>query len=86
MRLHRDDRRESAGGVLNSRALGEAALFFGNGGEALEFFGVDDGEIEAGFGAVIEEDGVDHFARGGGQAEGDVGDAENGFDVRECSP
>src|SRR5258708_16042504 len=69
------------GRMREEKIFGEAALVFGNGGEALEFLGVDDGEIEAGFGAVIEEDGVDDFARARGQAEGDVGNAEDGARV-----
>src|SRR5690348_11661355 len=58
--------------------LSEAALVFGDRGEAFEFLGVDDGEIETGFGAVIQEDGIYDFARAWREAEGDVGNAENG--------
>ena len=32
---------------------------------------------------MIEEDGVDHFARGSRQAEGDVGNAQHRFHVRD---
>ncbi len=62
---------------IEEQGFGEAAFFFGNGGEPLELLSVDDGEVESGFGAVIEEDGIDDFARGGRQAERDIGDAED---------
>jgi hypothetical protein len=68
------------GGRVEEEVFGEAALLFGDGGEAFELFGVDDGEVEAGLGAVVEKDGVDDFAGGGREAEGDVGDAEDGLD------
>jgi hypothetical protein len=68
---------------IEQQSFGQTALMLGDDGEALEFFGVDDREIEAGLGGVAEKDGVDDFAGGGGQAEGDVGDAEDGFDVRD---
>ncbi len=74
--------RHMRGAMVEEQIFGEPALIFGDGGEALDAFGVDDGEIETGLGAVVEENGVDHFARAGGQSEGDVGNAENGADVR----
>src|SRR5216683_5088933 len=73
--------REFRGRMREEKIFGEAALVFGDRGEAFEFFGVDDGEIETGFGAVIEEDGIYDFARARGQAEGDVGNAEDGARV-----
>src|SRR6266851_4301764 len=69
------------GRMREEEIFGEAALVFGDRSEAFEFFGVDDGEIEAGFGAVIQEDGIHDFARACGQAEGDVGNAEDGARV-----
>src|SRR5258707_102399 len=63
--------REFRGRMREEEIFGEAALVFGDRSEAFEFFGVDDGEIEAGFGAVIQEDGIYDFARARGQAEGD---------------
>src|SRR5258707_7873630 len=74
-------RRNIRGRMREEKIFGEAALVFGNGGEALEFLGVDDGEIEAGFGAVIKENGIHGFARARGQAEGDVGNGEDGARV-----
>src|SRR5258707_14679992 len=74
-------RRNIRGRMREEKIFGEAALVFGNGGEALEFLGVDDGEIEAGFGAVIKENGIHDFARARGEAEGDVGNAEDGARV-----
>ena len=73
-------RGDGGGRGVEEKMFGEAALVFGDGGVALQLFGVDDGEVEAGFGGVIKKDGVDHFAGGGGEAEADVGDAEDGFD------
>ena len=58
----------------------QTALFSRNGRETLQLFGVDDGEVKAGLGRVIKEDGIDYLARRGRQAEGDVRDTENGLD------
>src|SRR5258708_37126705 len=69
------------GRMREEEIFGEAALVFGDRSEAFEFFGVDDGEVETGFGAVIQEDGIYDFARARGQAEGNVGNAENGARV-----
>ena len=65
---------------IEQQILGQAALFFGERGEALQAFGVDDGQVQPGFRRVVEEHGIHHFARGGGQSEGDVGDSQHGFD------
>jgi hypothetical protein len=54
---------------VKEQALRQPPLFFGNRREPLQFFGVDDGQVQARFGAVIEEDGVHHFARRRRQAE-----------------
>ncbi len=51
------------GGVLNSKAFGELAFVLGNRAEALDALGVDDGQIEPRLGAVVQENGIDHFAR-----------------------
>src|SRR5258708_22250199 len=75
--------RDVRGRMGEEKIFGEAALVFGNGGEAVEFFGVDDGEAQAGFGAVIEEDGIYDFACAWRQAERDVGNAEDGARVGE---
>ena len=68
---------------VKQESLGQAALFFGNAGETLQFLRIDDGEVEAGLGGVIEEDGIDDLASRSGQSEGDVGDSEDSFDVRD---
>ena len=52
-------------------------LFLRNGGIAHHRFGVDDGHVEAGLDAVIQENRIQHFAPGGGQAKGDIGDSQN---------
>ena len=61
--------RDIDGGRVEEQVFGEAAFVFGDAGEAFELFGIDDGEVEAGLGAVIKEDGVDDLAGGGGEAE-----------------
>src|SRR6185437_3891855 len=68
---------------IEEQVFGKGAFGFGNRGEARDAFGVDDGEIEAGLRAVIQEHGIDDFARAGGKAEGDVGNTEHGADVRK---
>jgi len=60
-------------------------LVFRNRSEALEFFRVDDGQVQARFGAVVKENGIDHFARPSRQPEGNIGNAENGARVRQRS-
>src|SRR4029077_13899179 len=74
------------GRMRKEEILSEAAFVFGDGGEAFEFFGVDDGEVETGFGAVIQEDGIHDFARAWRQAEGNVGNAEDGARVGQRAP
>ena len=73
------------GGVLNSRASAKRRSCSGNGGKSFQFLGIHDGEIEPGFRAVVEEDRIDDFTGTRGQTEGDVGDAEDGFDVAGCA-
>ena len=68
---------------VEEQSIPPAAFFFGNGGETLQLFRVDDGEVESGFRAVVQEDGIDHFARGGGKSERDIGNAQRGLDVRD---
>ena len=63
--------------------LGEFAFLFGNRRIAMQLFGIDDREIEAGLHAVIEHHGVQHFAARLGQSERDVRDAEDGFATRQ---
>src|SRR6266481_389127 len=69
------------GRMREEQIFSEAPLVFGNRGEAFEFLGVDDGEVETGFGAVIQEDGIYDLAGPRGQTEGDVGNAEDGARV-----
>lgn len=58
--------------VVEQEVLGQLALVLGNRRETLDAFGIDDGEIEACLGAVIEEDGVNNLARARWQPERDV--------------
>src|SRR5262249_56050406 len=57
---------------------GAPRFSLGDRGVALEPLGVDDGVVEPGLGAVVEEHRVQHLAARGRQPERDVGDAENG--------
>ena len=75
--------RNALRGRIEQQVFGQPALFLRNRGEALQLLGVDDGEVEPGLGAVIEEDRIDHFARRRRQAEGDVRNAEDRLDVRD---
>ncbi len=75
--------RDFRGRMREQQIFRKAALVFGNGGEALKLFGVDDGQVEASLGAVIEKDGIDDFARASGQTKGDIGDAQNSAHIRE---
>ena len=65
--------------IIPQQMLDELLFLVRNRGVPLEFLGVDDGEIETGFRRVIEEDGIDDFARGGRQAKADIADAEHGL-------
>ena len=64
-----DSSSASAGGVLKSRFSARRRSSSGMRREALQLLRVDDGQIEPGLGAVIEEDRVHHFARRRRQAE-----------------
>ena len=68
--------------TVEEQIFGQRALVLGDRREALDAFGVDDGEIEAGLRAVVEKDGVDDFARAGRKAEGNIGNSKNCADVR----
>jgi hypothetical protein len=45
--------------------------------------GIDDREVEPGLGEEVGEYGIDDFSSSGAPSEGDIGDAEDGFDVRD---
>ena len=63
--------------VFEEQVLGQLALLLRDRRVALELLGVDDREVEAGLGAVVQEDRVSSLAAGVGQAERDVRDAED---------
>jgi hypothetical protein len=74
------------GWSFEQESLGQTALFFGDAGESLQLLGVYDREIRPGFGGAVEEEDISDFANSEGQPEGpesDVGDSEDGFDVRD---
>lgn len=68
---------------FEQESLGQTALSFGDAGESLQFLGVYDREIKPGFGGAVEEEEISDFANNESQPEGDVGDSEEGFDVRD---
>jgi hypothetical protein len=68
--------------TIPQQVINEFLFVVGNGGVALEFLGVDDGQVEPGLGRVIEKHGIDNLARGGRQTETDVADAEHGLALR----
>ena len=69
--------------MIPQQILDKLFLFGGNGGVALQFLGVDDGEIETGLRRVIEEDGVDDFPGRRRQTEADVAHAEDRLALRQ---
>src|SRR6267142_2274952 len=60
----------SSRGRVSVSTFGDAVL-------RQNFRGVDDGAAEAGLAELVEECGIEHDARGGFQAEGDVGEADD---------
>ncbi len=66
---------------VEEKIFGKFSFGFWNRAEALDALGVDDGEIQTRFGAVIEENRVHYFARAGRQAEGNIGNSKNCADV-----
>jgi hypothetical protein len=54
---------------IEQQAFRQAPFFFRKRREALQLLGVYDSQIQPSLGAVIKEDRVHHFARGGRQAE-----------------
>src|SRR5260221_14753011 len=50
------------GRVREEKIFRKPPLVFRNRSEALEFFRVDNGQVQAPFGAVVKENGVDHLA------------------------
>ena len=61
------------------QVFGQFPFDFGDGVVPLHHFGVDDSQVQAGLDAVVEENGVENFAAGRGQAERYIGDTEDGF-------
>ena len=76
-------RSRSYGRSVEEERFSEPALSFGNTREPFQFLGIDDSEIKAGLCAVVEEDGIDDLAGSSGEAERDVRNSEDGFDVRD---
>src|SRR6266849_3926520 len=67
--------------MREEKIFSKPALVFGNRSEALKFFGVDDGQVKARFGAVVKKNRIDDFARPSRQSERNVGNAQNGARV-----
>ena len=68
---------------IKEQSLGQTAFLFRNAREPLQFLRVYNRKVETSLGAVIEEDGVDDFASNGREAEEDVQEAEDRFDIRD---
>ena len=69
--------------AAEEHSLGELALVLGDPGIALQLLRVHQRKVEPGLHAVVQEDRVHHLAAGGGQSEGDVGDAQHGLAGRQ---
>ena len=65
----RGERGHGVGAAVFQQIFGQTALFLWNGRIALQPLGVDDRVVEAGLGAVIEEDAVQDFSTGRRQPE-----------------
>src|SRR5262249_40123191 len=78
--------RKSSDGIFSpipEQILGELALFFGNAGVALEFFGVYDGEVQPRLDAVVQENGIEHLTARIGKAKADIGNTQDRSSARE---
>jgi hypothetical protein len=58
-----------AGAFPEEQAFADALVGFGKSGVARQLLGVDDGQVQAGLDAMVQEDGVEDLAPGGGQAK-----------------
>ena len=65
--------------AVPDQVFGQLALLLRDGGIAHHGLGVDDGHVQPGLHAVVQEHRVEHFAPRRREAEGDVGDAEDGL-------
>src|SRR5580700_8784152 len=68
--------------IIEEQIFRQLALLLGDGGVSLDAFGIDDGEIQACFGAVVKEYRIDHFARSGREAERDIRNSKYRAHVR----
>src|SRR5215469_8813728 len=69
------------GRMRKQQIFSEFALVGGNRRKALDLLGVDNRQVQTSFGAVVEENGVQHFARARRQPEGNIRNAEDGAHV-----
>ncbi|MNY16118.1 hypothetical protein D3C86_1493660 [compost metagenome] len=76
-----DEPGESVLPAVEDHVLGELALLGGDLGDGRDMAGVDDGQVQAGLHAVVEEDRVQDGPGMGSQAERDVADAQDGQDA-----
>ena len=77
------ERRDRIVAAPPDQILGQPALLFGNRRIALQLLGIDDRQVQTRLHAMVEHHRVEHFAPGFGQAEGDVGDAQDGLAARQ---
>ena len=68
--------------AIPDQVFRQLALLFGDGGIAHHQLRVDDGHVQSGLNAVVQEHGVKHLTAGGRQPERNVGDTEDRLAVR----
>ena len=73
-----DEALERVLAAVEDEVVGELALVVVDLAVGRDVVRVDHREVQPGLDAVVQEDGVQHRARGQADAEGDVGDAERG--------
>src|SRR5215471_5797447 len=75
--------RDGVVAAVPKQVFGEPSLLFWYRRISLELFGVYYGEVEAGFSAMVQEDGVEDFSTGFRQSKGYIAYAEHGLHERQ---
>ena len=70
------------GRVRKEQVFRKLAFVLRNRSEALQFFGIHNGQVQPRLGAVIKKHGVDHFSRARGQPERHIGNSQNRTHLR----
>src|SRR5262249_9412602 len=74
-------RGDFGGGRVVEQILGQTALFSGDRSEPFQLLRVDDRQVQSGLGAVVQENGVDHFTGRRRQTQRDVRDSQDRLHV-----